>query len=359
MKKVLGTLALVGIFSAGVSYAGNITVANSNLELSGGLYAGFVSTDNDVVEEKDNFHVTTADLKLINKVNGTVGFIIDMGRTYQKSLISDRLSDEQRTFDIEIAYVTLKALENIEIDAGKLATNVGYELYHPNENGNILFGMLWNGQPVTYNGVRATFQASESLSLYAEYLQEDRDTKTKDGFAVGIMGEINLGKFAPKISYALSYFDYASDKNIVDLVLSTTIGSVDFGLNFDYQYLDDARKEALKSGGATNIEDSAYGVAVYVTPHFTESIYVPIRFEYINDKDSTDNKGDVKDYGGIYGVGGDSAYSISVTPTWKPSKHSFVRAEFDYVKTDKVSADIFGENEDSRTVYAIEAGYSF
>jgi len=359
MRKVLGSLVLAGILTASVSYAGNITVANSTLELSGGLYAGFVATDNDVVNEKDNFHVTTADLKLINKIDGKIGFVIDMGRTYQKSLISTDLAEERRTFDIEIAYISLKALDNLIIDAGLLPTNVGNELFHPNENGNILFGMLWNGQPVTYNGVRATFEASESLSLYAEYLQEDRGGGYyKDGYAVGVLGTLKLGRNAPEISYALSFFDYAAERNIVDLVINTTIGSVDFGLNFDYQYLDDTAKEELKAAGATNIEDSAYGIAVYLTPHLTNSIYVPIRFEYINDKDSTDAAGNVIS-SGIYGVGGDSAYSISVTPTWKPSKHSFVRAEFDYVKTDKVSEDIFGQNEDSRTVYAIEAGYSF
>ena len=353
MKKILGALTLAGLLTAGIANAGTITVAHSDLEFDGALTAGFVGTNNDVVNTKDGFHITSADVKLINKVNGTVGFLLDMGRTYQSSVITPDLSNENRTFDIEIAYVSIKPLENLVIDAGLLATNVGYELYHPYENGNILFGMVWNGQPVTYTGVRATYAAAPNLSLYAEYIQDPNVGNTpRDGYAVGILGMYR------NVAYALSFFDYASYKNIVDFVVSTTIGSLDVGLNFDYQYLDDEAKNALKDAGATNIEDTAYGIAVYLTPHLTPTISVPVRFEYVSDKDSTDAAGNVVD-SGIYGVGGDSAYSLSVTPTWRPNEHSFVRAEIDYVKTDKSSDNIFGTNEDSRTIYAVEAGYMF
>jgi hypothetical protein len=355
MKKILGALTLAGLLTAGIVNAGTITVAHSDLEVDGALTAGYLTTDNDVVRTKDSFHITSADIKITNKIDNVIGFLLDMGRTYQSSVITPDLSTENRDFEIEIAYVSIKPLENLVIDAGLLATNIGYELYHPYENGNILFGMVWNAQPVTYTGARATFAAAPNLSLYAEYIQDPNvniGVNPRDGFAVGVLGMYR------NVAYALSFFDYAAYKNIVDFVLSTTIGSLDIGLNFDYQYLDDEAKNALKDAGATNIEDTAYGIAVYLTPHLTPKVSVPIRFEYVKDKDSTNAAGDVVD-SGIYGVAGDYAYSVSVTPTWKPNEHSFVRAEVDFVKTDENSDNIFGTNEDSRTIYAVEAGYMF
>jgi len=352
MKKLLGGLALAGILSVGIANAGTITTANADIEMEGALTAGYVATDNDSTGYQDGFHVTSADIRLINKTNSQIGFLLDMGSTYQASLLTSNLqSAGGLDFSIEIAYVSVKPVDKITIDAGLLATNVGYELYHPYENGNIIFGMVWNAQPVTYTGVRATFEAMENLSIYAEYFQDTNYATPKDGFAVGVIGSFK------NIDYALSYFDWAADRNIVDFVVSTKLGALDVGLNFDYHYLDDSSKDAIKAAGATSVEDTAYGIAFYITPHPTNTISVPIRFEYVNDKDSTDAKGKVVS-SGIYGVGGDSAYSLSITPTWKPNKNSFVRAELDYVKSDNNTSS-FGNNEDTRMIYAVEAGYLF
>jgi len=380
MKRVVGALALVSIISISSANAGSIKTSGAELSFDGALTVGYIGTNNDVLVDgdgnvvfdnrgnpldnptKDAFHITTADVKLTNKIDSSIGFLLDMGTTYQSSLISTDLSAENRDFGVEIAYVSIRPFaqstvleDRVTIDAGILATNVGYELYHPYENKNIMFGMVWNGQPVTYTGVRATYKAAENLDFYAEYIQDPNmvDGKTLDGYAIGMLGTYN------NIGFALSYFDYSSYRNIIDLVLSTKIYSVEVGINFDYQYLDDAEKNRIKRDGATNIEDSAYGIAVYFVPHLLEDrVYMPVRFEFVGDKDSTDAAGNVVD-SGIYGVGGDSAYSLSITPTWKPNEHSFVRAEFDYIKTDKNSDTIFGANEDSRTIYAIEAGYMF
>jgi predicted transport protein len=367
MKKILGSLTLAGLLTVGIANAGTITTANADIEVSGALTAGYVATNNDVDPTtgldnptKDAFHITAADIDLKSKVNNTLGFFIDLGTTYQASVISNGLNNENRNFEIEIAYVSIRPIDNLTIDAGLLATNIGYELYHPYENGNILFGMVWNAQPVTYTGVRATFEAMPNLSVYAEYNQDSGDVFDDggvlytDAFAVGVLGSIM------NIDFAVSYYDYEGYKNLVDIVLSTKFGMLDVGLNFDYQWLDDTTKNYIKNTANINdVEDSAYGLALYVTPNLTENISVPIRFEYIKDKDTVNPTNNTVVYSGIYGVGGDSAYSISVTPTWKPNKNSFVRAEIDYVKTDKNSEDIFGQNNDSRTIYAVEAGYIF
>ena len=358
MKKVIGSLAVAGLLTSS-AMAGTITVANSDLELTGALTAGFFmvdKTNNPTTGEtgaRDYFKVTAIDIELLSKLNDTIGFVADLGQTEQNSLLDGDPSEQgAQNFGVDYAYVSIRPLSNLTIDAGKLPTNVGYELYHTYENKNIFFGMVWYGQPVTYSGARITFEAMDNLSLYFEYSQ---DTTIQDAFAVGILG--NLFGF----DYAVSYFDYSGDRNLVDVVLSRSFGLLDVALNVDYQWLDDKRKNAIKDSGATSIDDSAYGVALYITPNLTETLSVPIRLEYVNDGQSTDNAGNVKDEG-IYGIAGDSAYSITITPTYKPTKNSYIRAEVGYIKMDKKYGDFLdsdGKADDHRYVYAIEAGYSF
>ena len=358
MKKVVGSLALAGIISTS-SFAGTITVAHSDLELSGALTAGFFAVDKSNNNgAQDTFKITAVDITLTDKVNDTIGFVADLGKTEQDTLLTADITQNNQNFGVDYAYVSIRPLDNLTIDAGVITTNIGYELYHTYENNNILFGMVWNAQPVTYPGARITFEAAENLSLYFEYNQDSGSygaINYTEAFATGIIGNI-FG-----LDYAISYYDYAGYKNLVDLVLSGSFGNIDFAVNFDYQWMDDKTKNSIKNQGAVSVDDHAYGVALYLTPHLTEQISVPIRLEYVNDGQSKDNAGNEIDTG-LYGIPGDFAYSITITPTYKPNKNSFIRAEVGYVKTDQLNNDFqnnAGKSYDHRYVYAIEAGYMF
>ena len=365
MKKLVGSLAIAGLISSS-AMAGTITVAHSDLELTGALTAGFFIVDktnnNPDPGSKDYFKVTSVDIELLSKVNDTIGFVADLGQTEQDTLITGDPSQQQgQNFGVDYAYVSIRPLNNLTIDAGVLTTNIGYELYHTYENQNIFFGMVWNAQPVTYPGVRITFEAMDNLSVYAEYNQDSGDpfgngaVTYNDAFAVGVLGSLM------NVDFAISYYDYESYKNLVDVVLSTSFGNLDVALNFDYQWMDDTTKKYLQNIGATSIDDHAYGVALYVKPNLTENISVPIRFEYVNDGQVKNNAG-VEIDNGLYGVAGDTAFSITVTPTYRPSKNSYVRAEVGYVKMDNNYGGFLngnGQAEDHRYVYAVEAGYQF
>lgn len=365
MKKVIGSLAVAGLLTSS-AMAGTLTVAHSDLELTGALTAGFFMVDKTNNQNdpgaKDYFKVTAIDIELLSKVNDTIGFVADLGQTEQSDLLDPDPSQPTATdFGVDYAYVSIRPLDNLTIDAGVLPTNIGYELYHTYENKNIFFGMVWYGQPVTYAGARITYEAMDNLSLYVEYNQDSGDPfgngaiTYDEAFAVGVLGKLM------NIDYAISYYDYAGYKNLVDVVLSTSFGTLDVALNFDYQWMDDNTKKYLKNQGATSIDDSAYGIALYLTPNLTETLSVPIRLEYVNDGKSVNNAGNVIDEG-LYGISGDSAYSITITPTYKPTKNSFIRAELGYVKMDK-NTTLFqngnGKPEDHRYVYGVEAGYMF
>ncbi|RUM56865.1 MAG: hypothetical protein DSY60_06035 [Persephonella sp.] len=369
MKKVIGSLVAMGLLTSS-AMAGTLTVAHTNLELSGGITAGFFMIDktnnNNDPGAKDYFRITSLDIELSSKVNDTIGFVLDFGNEnidnngdeFKDTLLTGDPSQAGNRFGVHYAYISIRPIDNLTIDAGKLATNVGYELAHTFENPNVFYGMVWYAQPFLYNGVRITYEFMDNLSLYFEYNQDTltiSNTTARDAFAVGVLGNLM------NVDFAISYYDYSNLKNLVDIVLSTKLGSLDVALNFDYQWMDDTLKNDFKNQGATSIDDSAYGIALYLTPNLTETLSVPIRLEYVNDGKITNNAGVNKD-DGLYGISGDSAYSITITPTYKPTKNSFVRAEFGYIKMDNIT-DLFkngdGVKKDSRYVYGVEAGYMF
>ncbi|MBK3332985.1 outer membrane beta-barrel protein [Persephonella atlantica] len=326
MKKVL-SLAAAGLIAAGTAKAGTITVANSDIEMSGGVTAGYFYTTNIGNNNNDYFTVSTFAVDLTSKINSMIGFTASFGQTKQPDLLAPLPNPG---FGVEYSWVSIRPIEGLTIDAGLLLTNIGYELYHTYDNKNYMFGLVWWAQPVTYPGARVTYSVADGIDVYAEYTQD-----TRDSFAVGSLGEIN------GISYAISYFDYTASKNLIDVVLGTSVEGIDFGVNFDYQWLDDTAK-------TPGNDDSAYGIALYASAK-VDVFEIPVRIEYVNDGTS-----------GIYGVAGDDAWSFTITPTYRPSNNTFVRAEFAYVNTDqKGFTDDKGNPKDSRTSIGVEAGFMF
>ncbi len=337
MKKALLAAAVLAMAGSSFAEEKKITLkVSQNLELYGGLSAGYFYTTNEGAKDADDaFQITNAIIGLKGEVSSSpnVGFDIAFGQSFSGTVDKPLAGStgQTDTFGLIWGYVTVKPMNNISLDAGLLTTNVGYELADTYTNPNVTFGNVWGAQPFIYPGARVTFDVLEGISLYAEYNKE----YSGDNFAIGSLGEIG------GISYGLTYFDYndtvgATNKNLVDVVLGYSIANIDFGLNFDYQWLDNSAK-------APNQDDSAYGVALYVTPNF-ESVSVPIRVEYFDSGNSgiyVDNKG----------------YTLTITPTIRPSDNTYIRVELSYISTDN---KIFkGNTKDNKTTAVLELAFTF
>ncbi|NPA12514.1 MAG: outer membrane beta-barrel protein [Aquificae bacterium] len=352
MKKVVG-LATAVLSATAVANAGNLIVANSDIEMSGGVSAGYFYTSNNDRNNEDYFTVSTFAIDLTTKANETIGFTVGFGTTKHPALLEP---NPEASFEVEYGWVSIRPMENLTIDAGKLLTNVGYELFHTYENQNYTYGLVWYGQPLNYAGLRATYSVAENLDVYVEYSHDTAGSVSvvnpSDAFAVGYMGS------AYGIDYAVSYFDYNKTKNLIDVVFSTEYEGISIGLNFDYQWMDDTAKEELANQGAAKIDDSAYGIALYLSTK-VDVFELPVRLEYVNDGSATKTDGTVV-CEGIYGVAGDDAWSFTITPTYRPADNTYVRVEFAYVSTDgKGFTDDKGNEKDSRTFIGLEAGFIF
>ncbi len=357
MKKYLVSLSSL-LLLGGFSFSGDKEFSlklSQALELHGGISAGYFYSTNPTDKNKDSedkFQITNAILELSGEV-GTgfkVGFELAIGGSLWPtvydggqgnfSYYDPDTKELKEGVGLHWGYVSLKPFSKLSIDAGILTTNVGYEVADTYSNPNITFGAVWYAQPFIYPGARITFSPLENLSLYAEYNQE----YDLDNFAVGVLGE-----FAG-LSYALSYYDYRANKNLVDLVLGYSIADVDLGLNFDYQWLDDtAKKQRRDELGVNDVDDTAYGVALYVIPKFKTNvgeISIPVRLEYFDEGTS-----------GIYYGGADKGYTLTITPTFRPTSNTYIRGEVAYINTDN---KIFKNGtKDNKTTIAVEAAFTF
>ena len=343
MKKQVLALAVFALAGSSLAEEKTFTLKISQpLELYGGVTGAYLYTTNDNSGDAvDGFRLTNAVIGLTGS-SEMMSFDLAIGTFLAPSVwdggipntpISYTTGDSSTSDSMGLlwGYVTLSPFENVSVDAGLLTTNVGYEVINTYSNPNVTLGAVWYAQPVIYPGVRVTFEATEDISFYAEY-NNDSINPRSEAFAVG-----SLGSFGD-LSYALTYYDYTGFKNFVDVVLSYSIGSIDLGLNFDYQWLDDSAKQPGQ-------DDSAYGIALYFIPNFG-NISVPVRVEYFDEGTS-----------GIYWGGADTGYTATITPTFKPSENTFVRAEVSYISTDN---KVFKNGtEDTKTTFAVELGFTF
>jgi opacity protein-like surface antigen len=412
MKKVLGGLAVAGLLTAGVANAGTITVANaSHVNMYGGLSVGYLIQDNDIIDgtRSDNVRIMSAVLGLAKPAtkSSPVGFNFALAQFQVPTLIASneavnllpRSEDSGpgliglgRTDDnlkIWLAEVQVKAPNTIEgldltLSGGLLWSRYGERpvtILNKHINRGLMF-VFFN--PVAFTGVRAdvayTFGPKGQervIKFYTGYNQANGlalipDTiKTlksddynpvfndpKDAFEFGTEGVVNLG-FA-KFNVKLDYFDEAGGRNIVTARTNLNFKNVVAGgLQFSYASKDDKLKEAIKDVGLTqNVGDDYWGIGFnFNIMKFDQAlkkaqIEVPMRIEYVKlDVDMCDNDTDK-----------DKIWSFTITPTWRPTANSFVRAEYTYTKADSqifVDPDNGADTDDTMNTFGLEAGFLF
>jgi len=193
----------------------------------------------------------------------------------------------------------LKVNGNLEVEGGVLNTLVGVELAQGSLNRNLTYGLVWSAQPFIYPGLRLLKEVG-GVTLYWELSRGRELNGNPKSSAIGAGVVKGKGKF----QFSLSYFDYSSFKNLIDLVACRKFGSLCVTFNLDYQWLDsDWRKRAL-------------GVALYLTEKLSRKLYLTLRLELVKDFNSS----------GVYGFK-ESTYSLTFSPTFKVSPNLRLRGE--------------------------------
>jgi len=344
MKKKLITLAIAGaVATPFVAQAGSLKVPNQDITLSGGITGAYLYNSD---TKRDAFTVPDALIDLATEAKpGGMAFDLGIGTLAGNSLassfapltaIGSDTGGDPASVGVQYGWVSVLPMDGLKVDAGILATNVGYEVVPSYSNGNILRGLVWNYQPAYYTGARATYSTG-GWNFYAE-----ANKNAGTGSAIGANGSFG------GLNAALNVFSTVNVKSIVDIILSGKVGSTTIAANIDYQ----SKAEAAKTTGT---DDNAYGIALYATLPMGDKAILPVRLEYVSDGTS-----------GLYGLGAagasNTAMTFTITPTYNFSDSTFVRAELAYVSTDKKTAayqDDKGVNTDSNLIVGLQGGVRF
>lgn len=323
-----------------------MNVAHQDITLSGGLSgAYFYNSDT----TRDAFTVSDALIDLSSAAKpGGMGFDVGVGTLNGNSLATSgaALATGGGNAIVQYGWVSILPMDGLKVDAGRLATNLGYEVVPSYNDANILRGLVWNAEPAYYNGARVTYSVN-GMSFYA-VANKNALSAGGPGSAIGANGSFG------SVNLALNYFNVAEavsgPGSIVDIIASSKVGTISLAANVDYLLKSDRFKKAT-----SGTDDNAYGIALHASMPMGDKASLPVRLEYVNDGTS-----------GLYGLGSagnsNTAITFTVTPTYNFSDSTFVRAELALVSTDKKTAayqDDKGVNTDSNLIVGFQGGILF
>jgi|GEM_PF-486888 len=394
MKKVVG-LAAAGLLAVSAANAGQITVANTDITLFGGVSASYNAQNNDHALRgtngfsKDSFSVNNVIVGLTKPAqDGGIGFTAAFGSWEAPTVVAspDVVNDKKgnganplvgygKTTDFKpwLAFVTYKPVAGLTLDAGLLWTNFG-ERPATILNPHITRGVLFTANPVLLKGARGTYDAGVAKVYVGAGKAGDYqlmgpvyNNTYSNYIEAGVTS--NLKQFGLPVDVGLHTYNENGNRDIYALTVGGDLGIVSLGLEVDYFKADSSLKDAWDEDSSSN----AWGAALCANVKPVAGVQIPVRIEYADNKDTIliptiAAAGLVKpNSAGSYSAA-KKVWTFTITPTYNPTKNTFLRAEISYAKasgdaTDGKTGYLFindkGEAKTSRTTGAVELGFLF
>ena len=407
MKKVVG-LAAAGLLAVSAANAGQITVANTDITLFGGVSASYNAQNNDhaiakTPFSKDSFSVNNVIIGLTKPAqDGGIGFTAAFGSweaptvvassdvvNSKNALNANLVNKDTKEFRPWLAFVTYKPVAGLSLDAGLLWTNFG-ERPVTILNPHITRGVLFTANPVLLTGARGTYDAgvakvyvgagkAGSYQLMGPVYTNNAilpNHKYSNYIEAGITS--NLKQFGLPVDVGLHTYNENGNRDIYALTVGGDLGIVSLGLEVDYFKADDNLKKAWNPTVGTTLgipnysaSSNAWGAALCANVKPVAGVQVPVRIEYADNKDTilipTIGTSGIT-LGGVQYGNAKKVWTFTITPTYNPTKNTFLRAEVSYAKSSgalKAGQDAWlfidsnGNQKTSRTTGAVELGFLF
>lgn len=254
-------------------------------------------------------------------------------------------------------YVQYALSSNFTISAGQQFTLLGTESTFTYQNGNIQRGLLWNMEPVTSRGVRATL----TVGRWTAAMEGNDGYYTWSHVAIeGMFGyntspntSVSFAFILPNTNTPGNITASIANKREYNVMLTSTAGR--WSLSPYMLYVDSPSSTAL---GYTN-DEHAFGGALLGSYTLNGAWSVGARVEYVKNSSSTT---DISPNADLVGYGpGSSARSYTITPTYKLGK-AFVRGEASSVSVSNLMPGIGFSSAGTRSTQfrtAVEAGVQF
>jgi hypothetical protein len=282
------------------------------------------NTDHQFDNKHDTFQLDQAALTIAFQPKEGFGALVDVAAGEDMKILNAAEGSNPNTFDVVQGFVQY-ATGPLTVIAGKYVTLAGAEVIAPTGNTNFSRSFLFYAEPLTHTGVRATYAATDTLSIVGGVNNGwNYSSLTTSGSKTAELGVA----WTPNKTFALTAQAYVgkdptfdAQRTLVDAVATyTATDALTFILSYDWG------KQKQHPAGNPDLDWN--GAAFYTNYALNDQWRISLRLEYLNDKEGF--------VSGILGTA-QKLKEGTVTFGYAPVKSFELRMEARYDKSDKAT----------------------
>jgi hypothetical protein len=343
-KPAPGTLAGV-LDASGITATG---YAAASYYHSNG-YSTYHQFDN----KHDSFQLDQAALTIAFQPKEGFGALVDVAAGEDMKILNAAEGSNPNTFDVVQGFVQY-ATGPLTVIAGKYVTLAGAEVIAPTGNTNFSRSLLFFAEPLTHTGIRATYAASDTLSVVAGanngWNYSSLSTSGSKTAELGVAWTPSKAFSLTAQAYVGKDPTFDAQRTLVDAVATySATDALTLILSFDWG------KQKQHVAGDPDLDWN--GAAFYTNYALNDQWRVSLRLEYLDDKEGF--------VSGILGTA-QKLKEGTVTFGYAPVKSFELRMEARYDKSDKSTFVRTITNDttinpfaDSQTGVALQGVYKF
>jgi hypothetical protein len=343
-KPAPGTLAGV-LDASGITATGY--VAASYYHSNG--YSTYHQFDN----KHDSFQLDQAALTIAFQPKEGFGALVNVAAGEDMKILNAAEGSNPNTFDVVQGFVQYAA-GALTVIAGKYVTLAGAEVIAPTGNTNFSRSLLFFAEPLTHTGIRATYAASDTLSVVVGanngWNYSSLSTSGSKTAELGVAWTPSKAFSLTAQAYVGKDPTFDAQRTLVDAVATySATDALTLILGFDWG------KQKQHAAGDSDLDWN--GAAFYTNYALNDQWRVSLRLEYLDDKEGF--------VSGIFGTA-QKLKEGTVTFGYAPVKSFELRMEARYDKSDKstfvrkITTDTsINPFADSQTGVALQGVYKF
>jgi hypothetical protein len=229
----------------------------------------------------DSFQIDQASLTVAYQPKQGFGVLVDAAAGEDMKILNAAEGNNPNTFDLVQGFVQYAA-GPLTIIGGKFVTLAGAEVIAPTGNTNFSRSFLFYAEPLTHTGIRATYAASDALSIIVGVNNGwNYSSLSTSGSKTGEFGVA----WTPSKAFSLAAQAYVGNdpvfdaqKTLIDAVATyNATDALTFILSYDWG------TQQQHSAGSPNLDWN--GAAFYTNYAFNSQWRASLRLEYLDDKD--------------------------------------------------------------------------
>ncbi len=262
------------------------TLAASGITETGYVAASYYhsngyNTDHQFDNKHDSFQIDQAALTVAYQPKQGFGALVNVAAGEDMKILNAAEGSNPSTFDIVQGFVQY-ATGPLTVIAGKYVTLAGAEVIAPTGNTNFSRSFLFYAEPLTHTGVRATYAASDTVSVIVGVNNGWNYSSLQTSGAK--TGELGIA-WTPNKLFSLTAQAYVgkdptfdAQRTLVDAVATyNATAALTFILSYDWG------RQEQHAAAAPDMKWN--GAAFYTNYAFSDQWRVSVRLEYLDDED--------------------------------------------------------------------------